>query len=200
MKRRLYTLLVAALLPQFAPAAVDFTPRFIDLFVEGTTVRRLYFANDDKKYTLSLNTETEVTPDAGGAIFRFKKVPDATFLIARSRHSPQDKFEGMSLERYRESAKRLLPVLGRGSVIREETSDVYPINDWTSYRIVIAFDVGAVRHFQSVTFINLDESDQVVLVTSAPEKDFEEAAHRSYQIFRTWQEMLPGDEKPTRGS
>jgi hypothetical protein len=196
MKQALFALLFATTCISSACAAVDFTPRFIDIFNEGTTIRRLYFTDGDKRYLLSLNRETEVVPDAGGALFKFAKVPSATFLVVRSRHSPVDKFEGATLDRYRESAKRLLPVGTRGAVILEETPDVYPINDWKSYRIVLSYNVGPVIHLQSVTFLNMNDADQVALITAAPEKDFTEAAHRSFQIFRTWQEMLPGDEKP----
>lgn len=183
-----------------APAGIDLTPRYIDTFVEGTTLHRLYFSDGEKKFVLSLNRETEVTPDSGGALFRFPKVPDATFLVVRSRQSPDDKFEGPALDRYRESAKRLLPVLARGTAIREEILNPFPINDWKSYRIVLSFDIGAIQYRQSVTFLNLNDTDQIALITSAPEPDFDEAAHRSFQIFRTWQEMLPSDLKPARGT
>lgn len=190
----------ALLCPQLATAGIDLTPRYIDTYLEGVVFHRLYFTDGEKKFVLSLNRETEVTPDSGGALFRFPKVPDATFLVIRSRLSPTDKFEGATLERYRESAKRLVPVSGRGSAIREEISNPFPINNWVSHRIILTYEIGAVKHVQSVTFLNLNETDQVALITSAPEKDFEEAAHRSHQIFRTWQPMLPGDEKPVRGN
>ena len=192
--------LVALLLPHWASAGIDLTPRFIDTFVDGATFHRLYFTDGEKKFVVSLNRETEVSPEAGGALFRFPKVPDATFLVVRSRLSPDDKFEGAALDRYRESARRLLPVQARGSTIRQEVPNPFPINDWKSYRIILSFDIGAIHLLQSVTFLNLNETDQVALITSAPEPDFEEAAHRSYQIFRTWQEMLPSDALPARGS
>ena len=200
MKRILYNLLISAFLPQLAAAAVDLSPRYIDVFAEGVTIRRAYFTDGDKKFLVSLNRETEVTADAGGARFNFLKLPEATFLAIRSRHSPEEKFEGPALERYRESARRLLPLNSREVVIRQEVANPFPINDWTSHRIIMAFDVGAVHYLESVTFLNLNATDQIALITSAPEKDFEEAAHRSYQIFRTWQEMLPGDEKPVGGN
>ncbi len=194
-------LAVAALFfPQLAPAGIDLTPRFIDTFIDGTAFRRLYFTDGDKKFVVSLNRETEVTPESGGSLFRFQKVPGAAFLVVRSRLSPTDKFEGAALERYRESAKRLLPVQGRRSEIREEIANPFPINDWVSYRIILTYEIGTERHLQSVTFLNLNETDQVALITSAPEPYYEEAAHRSHQIFRTWQEMLPGDEKPVLGN
>lgn len=200
MRKILLTLFASLLIPDLALAAVDLTPRFTEFFIDGMSIRRLYFTDRDKKFTVSTNQETDVTPGTGGALFRFKKFPDATFLAIRSRHTPNDKFEGQILDRYRESAKRLLPVQGRNSVIRGESMDCYPINDWKSYRIILGYEVGGLPHLQSVTFINLNDADQVTLVTSAPEKEFDEAAHRSYQIFRTWQEVLPGDEKPARGN
>ena len=192
--------LAALLIPQFASAGIDLTPRYIDTFLEGTTFHRLYFSDGAKKFVLSLNRETEVAPDSGGALFRFTKVPDATFLVVRSRHSPTDLFEGIALDRYRESAKRLLPVQARESAIREEIANPFPINNWKSHRFVVNFELAGIRYVQSVTFLNLNADDQIALIVSSPEAIFEEAAHRSFQIFRTWQEMLPGDEKPARGS
>lgn len=192
--------LIAMLLPPAAPAGIDLTPRFIDTFADGVTFHRLYFSDGQKKFGVSLNRETEVAPEAGGVLFRFPKVPNATFLVVRSRLSPDDKFEGTALERYRESARRLLPVQARGSAIKEEVPNPFPINDWKSHRFVLSFNIGAVRHLQSVTFLNLNDTDQIALITSAPEQDFEEAAHRSFQIFRTWQEMLPSDANPARGN
>lgn len=190
------SLLSLALLPVDASAGVDLTPRFIDTFIEGTSFRRPYFTDGDKKIVVSTNRETEVVPEAGGALFRFTKLPQATFLLLRSRHPANDRFEGAALERYRESARRLVPRNASGTTIKEEQYFPYPINDWKSYRFTVAFDVDQTHHLQSVTFLNLNASDQIMLITTAPEKDFAEAMHRSHQIIRTWQEMLPGDEKP----
>ncbi|MEA3213651.1 MAG: hypothetical protein QOE70_6708 [Chthoniobacter sp.] len=64
----------------------------------------------------------------------------------------------------------------------------------------LAYSEGNQAFLQSVTFLNLNDSDQIPLITSAREKDFAEAAERSFQIIRTWQEMLPGDARPARGS
>ena len=197
--KRLFTVLcwVLALAP-FASAGVDLTPHYIDVFADGVTFRRLYFTDGEKKILVSLRPGTEVTPDSGGALFKFAGLPDVTFLAVRSRHSPSDKFEGVSLDRYRESARRLLPLQGRGAVIHKEEADPFPINNWQSHRFLISFDIGAVHYIQSVTYLNLNADDQITLIVSAPEKDFEEAANRAFQTFRTWQEMLPGDTTLTR--
>lgn len=186
--------------PLAASAAVDLTPRWIDTFAEGMVMRRLYFADGEKKITLSLNRETQVTQQGNGTIFRFDKLQFVDFLVTRSRHTPSEIFEGRYLEQYRDSAKRLLPLQARGAAIHEEVANPLPINDWVSYRFVISAELPSGKIFQEVTFLNLNENDQIVLVTTAPERDFEEARHRSFQIIRTWQPMLPGDEKPLTGN
>ena len=196
-----FTILLATiLLPQIGFSSIDLTPRYTDMFADGIVLHRLYFTDGQKKFVVSLNRETEVSADAGGVLFRFPKFPEITFSMARSRLSPDDKFEGATLERYRESAKRLLPVLARSSVILEEALNPLPVNGWKSFRVVLTCEVGATHYFQSVTFLNLNETDQIVLVTGSPEKDFNEATVRSFQIIRTWQPMLPGDEKVLQGN
>ncbi|MDB6150369.1 MAG: hypothetical protein JWQ44_1817 [Chthoniobacter sp.] len=194
LMRLRYFLILVGLLPQLSFAALDLTPRFIDTFADGITFHRLYFSDGEKKFVLSLNRETEVTAEGNGALFRFTKLKEAKFLLSRSRLSPSDVFEGAALERYREGAKRLMPA--RGVTILEEVLNPLPINGWKSFRLTLSGEVNGQKYLQSVTFVNLNDSDQVVLVTIAPERSFPEAADRSFQIFRTWQEMLPGDERP----
>jgi hypothetical protein len=196
MKRLLSVLTGVLGLAHFASAEVDLTPHYIDTFADGIAFHRLYFTLGEKKFLLSLSRDTEVTPDSGGALFKFGRLPSASFLAVRSRHSPEDKFEGPPLERYRESARRLIPVQGRGVLIREEQADPFPINNWKSYRFIISFDIGTVHYLQSVTYLNLTADDQITLLVSSPEKDFKEADVISFNTFRTWQEMLPGDDKP----
>jgi hypothetical protein len=194
--KRLLSLCLAASLPHIAAAAVDLTPRYIDTFSDGVAFHRLYFTDGDRKIVLSLNHETEAAAESGGTMFRFRKLPETTFLVLRSRLSTDDHFEGAALERYRESARRCVPAHAVGVAIKEEQLFPYPINDWKSYRITLSFDLDHVHRFQCVTFLNLNANDQIMLITTAPESNFGEAMSRSHQIIRTWQEMLPGDEKP----
>jgi hypothetical protein len=194
MKANLVLLL--AMLPWFADAAIDLTPRYIDTYNDGIVFQRLYFTDGEKKFTVRSNRETVVTGESGGAMFRFTKLPNSSFQILRSRLTPEQLFSGTALEQYREAAKRLLPVLAKASSIREETVDPLPINNWKGYRLILSCDLNGKTYLQSVTFLNLTPTDQVVLVTTAPEATFQEAADRSFQIIRTWQELLPGDERP----
>ena len=177
--------------------AVDLTPRYIDTFADGAASHRLYFADGEKKIGLSLNHETQVA-GGGGVIFRFPKFPEASFIVKHSPVTADQPFSGVALERYREAARRLLPPGSTEVQVRDETRDPLTINRWHSYRLAYTFASGPVPMALHVTFLNLSAGEQLVLVTAASERNFAEATARSFQIIRTWQPMLPGDEKPVR--
>jgi hypothetical protein len=176
--------------------AVDLSPRFIDTFIDGVSSRRLYFADGEKKIGLRLNQETKVEAGAGGTVFRFTKLPDSTFLIKPSPMTAEQPFEGIALERYREAARRLLPPGVKNVKSLEEVADPLPINRWTGRRFTYTCELLDAPLVMSVTFLNLNAEDQIILVTTAGERNFAEAADRSFQLIRGWQEILPGDEKP----
>ena len=101
-----------------------------------------------------------------------------------------------TLVKYREAARSLLPARAKSAETVEEQSNPIPINGWTSFRVKARFTMDSRAYTQEVTFLNVSEKDQVTLVTSAPERDWNEAGERSWQIVRSWQEMLPGDDDP----
>lgn len=181
-------------------SAVDLTPRYIDTFIDGQASRRLYFADGEKKIGVSLDRETRVEPASGGAVFRFAKFADVAFLIKPSPMTPDQPFEGIALERYREASRRLLPPGAKNVKALEELPDPLPINRWTGRRFLFSCEVLDAVVMMSATFLNLNADDQLILVTTASERNFEEAAERSFQVIRTWQELLPGDEVPPKAN
>ena len=194
------SLLCLLALPIFRAAAIDLTPRWVDTAFDGIPQRQLYFADGDKKFLLSIDKETEVSARYGGANFRFPKFPDIDLIVMPSEFTPNDAFDKTKLAEYREAAKKLLPVRARSAEIAEETTNPLPINNWKSFRVQLRFTMDSRVCVQTVTFLNLNERDQILVVTSAPERDWNEAWARSWQIVRSWQEMLPGDEGPPSGN
>jgi hypothetical protein len=193
-------LIPALLVLQLSAAAIDLTPRYIDTFIDGIVSRRLYFSDGEKKIGISLDHETTVEPGGGGVIFRFTKVPDASFLIKSSPMTPDQPFEGIALDRYREAARRLLPPGAKEVKALDEVDNTLPINRWTSRRFSYTFESGDTVMAMSITFLNLNKEDQLILVTSSTEKNFNEASERSFQIIRTWQPLMPKDEKLIKSS
>ena len=198
--KHLNLLLASITLPLFQASALDLTPRWIDTSIDGVPKRQLYFADGTKKLMLSIDQETEVDSRFGGASFRFPKLPDIDFIVIPSRFKPADAFDETKLVQYREAARSLLPARGRKAETAEEIANPIPINGWKSFRIKLRFAMDARAYVQEVTFVNVSEQDQIVTVTSAPERDWNEADARSWQILRSWQEMLAGDEGPPKGN
>jgi len=194
-------LLLLGVLAFETPApAVDLTPRYIDTFIDGVANRRLYFLDGEKKIGVSLDHETKVEAGAGGVVFRFAKYRDATFLMKPSPMTADQPFEGIALERYKEAARRLLPPGVKEVKALDEVANPLPINRWTGRRFTYACESADAALVVSVTFLNLNKDDQIVLVTTATDRNFPEAAERSFQIIRTWQELLPGDEKKIKNN
>ena len=187
-------------LPLLRASALDLTPRWIDTAIDGVPKRQMYFADGSKKFLLSIDKETEVGARFGGAEFKFPKFPDIDFILVPSQFKPDAAFDETNLAAYREAARKLLPARAHDAEIAEEKVNPIPINGWKSFRALIRFKMDSRACVQTVTFINVSERDQIVLVTTAPERDWNEASERSWQIARSWQEMLPGDEGPGKGS
>lgn len=199
MNRRSLLLSLIAL-PLFQAAAIDLTPRWLETSFDGIPKRRLYFADGDKKYMLSIDQETEVRAQFGGSTFKFPKFPNIDFIVMPSKFKPADAFDEAKLVEYRENARSLLPARAHGAETVEEVSNPIPINQWKSYRIKMKFSMDSRTYMQEITFLNVNENDQLVLVTSAPDRDWVEAGERSWQILRSWQQMLPDDEGPPKGN
>jgi hypothetical protein len=180
--------------------AVDLTPRYIDTFRDGITIHRLFFANGDEKIGLSINRETTVEAGGGGVVFRFPKFPSIVFLLKHSPMPSDQEFDGVSLERYREAAHRQLPPGAQLVTEVAEVADPITINRWRSHRFDYSCEAGGIIRHVSVTFLNINANEQLLLVVSSAEEDGKEAAARSWQIIRSWQPLLPGDELPPNGS
>jgi len=199
MKFRLLPFVFCAAISLHA-SAVDLTPRYIDTYRDGITIHRLFFADGDQKIGLSVNRETTVEAGGGGVVFRFPKFSDIFFILKHSPMSADQPFEGVPLEQYREAAHRQLPPGAQEIKVLPEEVEPMPINNWHSHRFHYSCVAeGEVRHV-SVTFLNISADEQLLLVVSSKELNVKEADARSWQIIRSWQPLLPGDELPPKGS
>jgi len=201
MQRLLLPLVLGLLAANLGASTVDLTPRYLETEVDGHKSRRLYFLEEKRKIGLSLDQETVVAVEAAGVIFRFPKLPDTSFKIATSPLTPEDAMsEAEVLKRYRAAALAFVPVGATEAKVVEEVTDPLPINHWESHRFLVSYQAGAIVMRLGVTFLNVNPKSQLVLITSASPRAFSEAADRSFQIIRSWHEILPGDIATTRGN
>jgi len=174
--------------------ALDLTPHYVTTVVDGIPIRRPCFVDGDKKYAVTVDGETQLTGYEGSAIFNFSKFPRAVMRLAPSPLKPEIAFEGEPLERYRAAAFGSLLNGAEAPVLESEMSNVLPINQWTSQRFTFAYRFTGAPMRESVTFLNLDGKQQIVLQIRAREADFATVAARAEDIIRRWHEVVPGTE------
>lgn len=192
MKRTLLTASIALVLstdPGFSELTLR--PRLVTMDFGGTPVRRAYFMDGGKKFAVTLDNETELAPQGDGALFSFKKIPLATVEFRRS---PIPAGTPMTEENIAAYAKAARMLLAQGAEIWPEEPmalDPLPINDWKTVRFNFFYRVGGSPVRTDVTFIELTERDQIVVITGANAHDYTAVRSRSDDIIRRWHEVTP---------
>lgn len=194
MHKLLLPLALATAVADLGASTVDLTPRYVQTEIDGYPARQLYILADSQKIGLGMDAATTVGPENGGLVFKFSNLPDASFRVATSPHSPDDAWsDPTALERYRASTLALAPAGATEVKVLEEITQPLPINQWQSHRFILSYQTGGYLSKLSATFLNVNPGSQLLLVTRASARTFGEAADRSFQIIRTWHEVLPGD-------
>jgi hypothetical protein len=188
MKKRVSLFLALSAL---TASALDLTPNFINATADGITIRRPYFADGSKKYSVTLNVDTELLPYEDGALFRFIKLKDAAMRLRPSSFGVEVKFAPETLDQYQEAARRLLPQIAEDVVLEQQTANPITINRWKSHRFVYKYKTPAGEMCESITFLNITPAQQVILQVYSSEKDFADAAERAWDIIRRWHELDP---------
>lgn len=194
MKRSL-SIVGFALLGTCAWADIELHPRYVTVELGGATIHRAYFADGDKNYAVTIDGETEVIDGKGGGVFRFKSYEGAEFSLRPSPLTVAVPFNAEKLPDYLKAARK---ILGESAMITKESPvvlDVLPINGWSSCRYSFQYQISGISYAADVTFLNISETQQVVLVADAKEKDFEQIRARADKIMKRWHRVLPGDEE-----
>ena len=185
---------LAAVICAGTAAALDLTPHYVTTQVEGPPVRRPCFVDGDKKFAVTVDSETELTGYDGSAIFNFTKFPRAVMRLGQSPLKPSAVFEGQTLDRYRAAAAQLLLQGAEQPVLESEVTNVLPINHWTSHRFVFVYKFTGAPMRESVTFLNFDEKQQIVMQIRSRDADFAKITARAEDIIRRWHEVDPAAE------
>jgi hypothetical protein len=177
------------LLSAFSASALDLTPSYINATADGISIRRPYFADGGKKYSVTLNLETELLPYEDGCLFRFIKLKHAEMRLRPSSFSAEVKFGPDTLDGYREAARKLLPQAAEGVTLEQESPNPMPINGWQGHRFIYKYTTTSGEVRESSTFLNLIPTQQVIVQVSSMDKDFADASERAWDIIRRWHEL-----------
>ena len=186
MKLSLSLLLVAGAL---SASALDLTPTFINTVADGVIIRRPYFTDAGTKYSLTLDMETELTPYEDGSLFRFSKFKQGEMRLRPSSFSPDIKFAPDTLGQYEEAARKMLPEVATKVTLVEQVKNPWPINGWQSHRFVFSYATASGEVQESITFLNIVPTQQVIVQVYASAKDFADVSSRGYDTIRRWHEL-----------
>ncbi len=133
-------------------------------------------------------------------MFRIQDFPDLVLALRQSPIPANEAFSGVSLQRYREAGRQLLPAWSRNVKLRAEEAEPLRINGWHSVKFTYSFETVNAYRKQSVVFVSLNSAEQMVLVTASNEQNFDEASMRMWEIIRTWHFLQTGDGTLAKGN
>ena len=177
--------------------ALDLTPHISTRYAAGVVIRRPYFVDGSRKFTVTVPADTDVWDNEGGTLFRFRKMDEGFLALRFSPLTPDRAFVGRSAEMYRAAALRLAPPGATDPVIESEIVDPFPINQWTSHGLILSYHYSGWAIRQCVVFLNINGKQQILCVTSALTKSFDEALALSWGIIRSWRMMAPDEDLST---
>lgn len=180
----------------FTAGATDLVPHYLSTMTEGVVIRRPYFADGAKKFGIKLDSETKLIAFEGGALFRFEKFGDASMRLRPSPVPAQTEFGAETFAKYCEAARAFLPPNAIDVQLLGSETNPYPINNWQSLQVNFSYRAANQMRRQSVTFLDLKPTEQIVIQTAANEADFDEISARAFNIVRRWHEIAPEEEEP----
>jgi len=180
--------LISAACTAFA-GDINLVAKIVTTFDDGASIKRVQFLTDAGSYAVSLETGTEVERLTDGTRFTFQGLKTAACEI---RPSPVPR-KAISPENYAALQAAALALAPQGAVVPEKpevTEQPLAINGWKSHRIGfdyhLADDPKRILHHMAVTFITLENTQQVVLVTRARATEFAAAHARAESLMRSW--------------
>ncbi len=182
-----------AIAPFLTPVkALDLTPHAVTSTINNIRVNRYYFDDAGKRMAFRVDNNTTVKGAATSASFKFTDVKNAEMQIAKSPKNPEVLFSGKELEAYRNEARALLPANATDVQVDRENADAVAINGWTSYQFIFNYKLFGFAYRSSVTYLNYNKSEQLIIGVSAPASDFDTSYLRSYQVLNSLSELRAG--------
>lgn len=168
---------------------LDLTPRPIATAFKNLRVNRYFFEDSGKRMGFRIDNKMTVKGTSGSATFEFEDLKNASLKILRSAKSPETLFGEKDLESYRADARALLPESATDVQLEQENGGAIAINGWTSYQFVFTYKSFGSVYRRSVTFVNYDKVEQLIVDVSATSLEFDRVYLRSYQVLNSLSEL-----------
>ncbi len=189
----------ACLFTALSCKALDLTPHRRIAGVQDNTYR-YYFQDGPKKIAFRTDPSTSVDGSAGKASFEFNDLGTAGMTISRSSLTPDTPLEGASAKQYQDLAAASLPSGSAKVVLEKDVPNPITINGWTSHQYVFTCSYYGASLKRSVTILNFNKKDQLIISISATPSNYDKAYARGYAILNSIYEMKPGEDQKDPGT
>lgn len=181
-----------------APAnALDLTPRAVTTAFNGLRVKRYFFEDAGKQMGFRIDNKMTVKGSSDSAEFKFDDLKSAAMHISKSAKNSVTPFEEKGLESYRADARALVPGNATDIQLDQENPGAIAINGWTSYQFIFTYKLFGFDYRRSVTFLNYDKTQQLIMDVSAPTAEFDVVFIRGYQVLNSLSELRSQSAGPT---
>lgn len=177
--------------------ALDLTPYPVATTVNGVRVNRYFFKDAGKEMGFRIDNKMTVKGASTSAEFKFDDLKDAGMQIVKSPRNSEVPFAEKGLESYRADAGALVPAGATEVQLDQENPAAITINGWTSHQFVFSYKLSGFVYRRSVTFLNYNKAEQLILDVSAPGAEFDRVYLRSYQVLNSLSELRTRSGGPT---
>lgn len=182
-----------------AGRALDFTPRFIEVNLDGGPVNSLYIQSG--RHKILLTQPNQWTISGGGARLEMilSSLPQANVSLGNALVSLPDKPDDAWLDSTQTQLLKALPRDAANATVLEKTAQPYNINNWKSYAWKLAYDLYGVRYSKSVCLIKISPTETVELIALSRENDFAQVRSVATKLITSWMVLPTSASKPPVG-
>lgn len=179
---------VTLLLPVAAPAAVDFTPRFVEITNDGYTTRALSLRRDAQTVFLTTPPSWTVSGNPASLTLVCPDIPQAQIVLGAPTVLPPPPTAEFDPKWVEEARAKLLKSLPKEAVDTTVENHPQPINfnGWKTYELTVNYNYFGDRLQKSVCFIRLRTGESVELTALARKGNFEQVHGFAMQMAGSW--------------
>ena len=168
--------------------ALDLTPHFEEIDGDGIeALRKLVFLDGKKKVYLDLSKTWMVEGGPAEVTFQPGKLT-TTMVVFKMTHGTSLAFDEKTIDDCRGRIKGFLKEGAKDFIILDETKAPYAIKAWDSYQIVGRYNFYGVWMKVGVIFINLDANQQLTVVITGTDTEFNPVAAATKELLMSWLE------------
>jgi hypothetical protein len=198
MKKSVFTIFFLFGFLLAAPThALDLTPRAVTTAFNGLRVKRYFFEDAGKQMGFRIDNKMTVKGSSDSAEFKFDDLKSAAMQISKSPKNSVTPFEEKGLESYRADARALVPGNATDIQLDQENPGAIAINGWTSYQFIFTYKLFGFDYRRSVTFLNYNKTEQLIMDVSAPTAEFDVVFIRGYQVLNSLSQLRSESAGPT---